>query len=99
MGRGTIRNPQSPINMATNNPAEALTNFLAIWSDGILLDNIGPHLNCTEAEALADLLRAYGENAAAESLLDGHCVSDDEGDAPDHFARKNMLEKNNTPSV
>lgn len=73
-------------------PAQALENFLDTWSDGILLNDLGPHLSCTECNALADLLRAHGHDSAAASLVEGHCLSDDEGDDADHFALRQKLE-------
>lgn len=57
---------------------EALEKFLDIWSAGDMLYDIGPSLNCYEAEALANLLIAYGEPDSAECLLEGHIAGDDD---------------------
>lgn len=58
----------------------ALAAFVEVWSDGMLLSEIGPRLTCREADALADLLNAEGWTAAADLLIDAHAEQDDEGD-------------------
>lgn len=42
--------------------------------------SVGTHMTCTEAEALADVMRAVGEDEAAARFLRGHSEGDDEGD-------------------
>ena len=59
---------------------EALEKFLDIWSDGDMLCDIGSSLNCCAAEALANLLIAYGEPDSAECLLESHIAGDDDED-------------------
>lgn len=59
---------------------EALDAFVQVWGDDMLLSHIGESLTCTEAEALASLLRAAGRPAASEGLIDAHSYGDDEGD-------------------
>ena len=44
------------------------------WAD------IGPAMTCTEADRFAAMLRAYGQVDKADSLIEGHAQSDDEGD-------------------
>ena len=48
------------------------------------LANIGPTLTCTEVDALADFLRAHGQDESATVLIDAHAEADDEGD--EHYA-------------
>ena len=47
-----------------------------------LLDN-AHHFSCSEAEAIADLIREAQDDASAEQFLLAHAADDDEGDA--HF--------------
>lgn len=70
--------------------AQALCDFAAMV-DSIGVD-MGPwnHLSCGEAETVAKVLYEAGYPAVAETLLDNHCVGDDEGD--DHYARRLELE-------
>lgn len=68
--------------------AEALHQFLCIWSEGILLSDIGPKLTCMECEALAKLLEAHGLGMSAETLRLDHSLADDEGDMQKHVAIK-----------
>jgi hypothetical protein len=44
------------------------------WSD------LGPHLSCREAEAVAEFFSAFGADEVAEALLVSHGEDDDEGD-------------------
>lgn len=54
------------------------------------------HLQCSEAEAFADLLRAFGRDADAEALIASHAFADsDEEDA--HHALWRSI--NNLPPV
>lgn len=59
----------------------ALEQFLRVWSDGMLLEMLGPQLTCTEANVLADLLTVTGHNESADGLLAAHAATDDEGDS------------------
>lgn len=63
--------------------APQIERFLDVWSDSDLLDNISTALTCTEADALADLLRFFDYDESADVLIGAHSVGDDEGD--DHF--------------
>lgn len=58
----------------------ALAEFLSVFN-GYTLHDIGPALNCGEADALGSLLSAFGHPGAARVLYDGHARDDDEGDA------------------
>lgn len=46
--------------------------------------DVGTHMTCGEAEALADVIRAAGDPQGAEAFLRGHGETDDEGD--EHYA-------------
>lgn len=65
--------------------ANAVANLVTVW-DGDTAYDLGPHLTCSETEALAELFRAAGEDDLAEALMEGHSTADDEGDA--HFNRE-----------
>lgn len=54
--------------------------FVDVWRDPKMLRDIGPHLACTEMDALHDLLTMLGEDWAATCLLDGHAAEDESGD-------------------
>jgi hypothetical protein len=43
-------------------------------------ESLGEHLTCNEAEALAQILVIGGELEAARQLLEGHILSDEDGD-------------------
>lgn len=60
--------------------AAALTYFLDTF-DGHTAYDVGPHLTCREADAMADFLRAYGQPDTADALIEGHAAEDEEGDA------------------
>lgn len=71
---------------------QALETFLSTFNDAFLCQDIGPALTCAEAEAFADLLKAFDHADAAKALLDGHCMEDEEGsDIPEHLERQAML--------
>lgn len=67
--------------------ASAIAAWLSVWRDGYLLSDLGPHLTCSEADALKDFLIALGEQDSAESLISGHADADDEGDI--HYNEEN----------
>lgn len=77
----------------TITPAQkhALDELLGVM-DGLLTHDLGPHLTCTECEAFAEFLEAFGHEDAATSLREGHALDDDEGDLPEHVALKAKLE-------
>lgn len=58
----------------------ALNEFLGTWNEPYLLDDLGPKLNCREADHLAEFLAEFDEPDAAEVLLASHALADDEGD-------------------
>lgn len=66
--------------MVTAERTTVLDHFAEVWGDSMLLNDIGERLTCTEAEALAELLRAVKRPDAAESLIDAHSYGDEEGD-------------------
>lgn len=57
----------------------ALHDLFEVWDDYTVAD-LGPHLTCNEAEALAALCRAAGRDGRADALIAGHATDDDEGD-------------------
>ena len=60
-----------------------LDHFIEVWSAGDLLEDIASALTCTEADALADLLRTSNHPDSADGLIAAHAEGDDEGD--EHF--------------
>lgn len=60
-----------------------LTHFTAVFSRNDLAAEVAPRLGCIEAEALAGLLRALGEPAAADMWIQEHSADDELGD--DHY--------------
>lgn len=59
---------------------QALREFVGVWRDGFLADDIGTKLNCTEAEVLAGVFIAAGFPDQAETLIECHAEGDDGGD-------------------
>lgn len=78
----------------TNAQRIAVHEFLDKWA-GIpgqyLLEDIGPTLNCEEANALAQLLQEFGHADNAQLLIESHSREDDDGDDPAHVAIRNRL--------
>ena len=70
--------------------ANATTELLNVlnWE---LLQDLGPRLSCTECEALAMWLEAYGEVEDAGILRKSHAMEDDEGDQ--HWDLRKQIEK------
>lgn len=60
------------------------TRIAEVFGSQELGSDVGTHMNCVEAEALADVMRAAGQPQAAAAFLLGHGEDDDEGD--DHYA-------------
>lgn|GEM_PF-5343400 len=54
-----------------------LIQDIHLWCD------LGSRLSCSEAEAFAEFLRAHGESASADGLMQSHADEDREGD--DHY--------------
>ncbi|MFF9565706.1 hypothetical protein ACF1AJ_20325 [Leifsonia sp. NPDC014704] len=57
-----------------------VTRFCGVFSDVTLAHDVATMLGCREAEALAGILRALGEPAAADMWLDAHAHGDEPGD-------------------
>lgn len=64
---------------------QAVEAFVNVWSDGMLLSDMGPKMTCTEANVLAELLATYGRDDSAEVLIAAHAESDEEGDDVKHL--------------
>lgn len=62
---------------------EALARWVEVFSDGHLAADVGMRFNCSEVNAIIELLRAAGVPEAAQSWRDGHAADDDCGDQ--HF--------------
>jgi len=54
-----------------------------VLSDGMLADEIGPRLTCTETEVLARLIELALGADYARAFIMAHAQGDDEGD--DHY--------------
>ncbi|MGN6761441.1 MAG: hypothetical protein ACTHJI_08970 [Leifsonia sp.] len=61
--------------------SDEFTHFTAVFSKHDLAADIAPQLSCIEVEALACLLRALGEPAAADTWIQEHATGDEIGDA------------------
>lgn len=62
-----------------SNSEDAL-RFTAAFERVELADEIGPQLKCEEVDALAGLLRALGEPAAAKTWISSYASADDHAD-------------------
>lgn len=58
---------------------EEVTRFCGVFSDVALAHDVAATLGCREVEALAGILRALGEPAAADMWLDAHARGDEPG--------------------
>ncbi|PPG49754.1 hypothetical protein C5D09_06925 [Rathayibacter sp. AY1C9] len=58
-----------------------MAEFASVFSHGDTADDLATRLNCTEVDALAGLLRAFGRDEAADLWIAQHATDDDEGDA------------------
>lgn len=58
---------------------QAVSGLVETWDDYTVMD-LGPHLTCAEANALALLFEALGLDDLAVALIEGHSEDDDEGD-------------------
>ncbi|MGW0682892.1 hypothetical protein ACWD2L_05960 [Streptomyces sp. NPDC002754] len=61
----------------------AVSAFVGTF-DAWTLNDIGPHLTCTEVEVMAEVFRVSGYESSADTLIEGHAREDDEGD--EHYA-------------
>jgi hypothetical protein len=61
--------------------SNTITHFTAVFGSTDLATDVGPQLSCVEVEALADLLRALGEPATADTWIQEHARDDEAGDA------------------
>lgn len=65
--------------MNTTELPKELLWFLEVWS-GDLAGDLATRLNCSEVDALADLLRFYGRDRAAAEWINHHSYGDDDPD-------------------
>ena len=61
--------------------AQAAQAWAKTWSAWDLAGDVGEGLTCSEADAVIGLLRALGEDQAADNWLAMHAAGDDGGDA------------------
>ncbi|MFJ4790998.1 hypothetical protein [Streptomyces sp. NPDC088794] len=64
-------------------PADAARAFTDAWCGDTLTGDIAVTLGCIEADALAGLLRALGDEQAADRWIDAHAQGDEPTDR--HF--------------
>lgn len=57
--------------------ASALEELAERLGSAVTAGDVGPHMTCAEADAVADVLRHSGHVRAAETWLDGHAKGDD----------------------
>lgn len=67
--------------LITNEGNEAIKHFVEVFADGMLANGVGESLTCMEVEALADVLRKFGESSAADYWIESHADADDCGDS------------------
>lgn len=63
--------------MMTDDIVDAAQNFKEVWGDGYLACDLGTKLTCIELEALTRLLRAIGDEQAADTWTECHAEGDD----------------------
>lgn len=54
---------------------------MSVFSHGDCADDLAVRMSCSEVDALAGLLRAFGRDEAADLWIAEHATDDDEGDA------------------
>lgn len=82
----------------TPNPTTADVLTAALVALAALSRGIGEaaeHMTCTEAGALAEVLRAAGHEEAAAEIIEGHSAGDDD---PDDAHRAGHLIANSLPA-
>ena len=67
--------------------AAAIAEFLLVWGDDMLAHHLAEKLTCHEAEALAELFRAFGREDEADMWISAHAEGDDIDD--DHYKEEN----------
>lgn len=63
---------------------EAARVLTEMFGSEELGSHVGTHMTCMEAEAMAAVMREFGDPDAAAAFLLGHAEDDDEGDL--HYA-------------
>lgn len=59
----------------------AAKSFVDAWGSGDMAGDLGARLTCSEADALAGMLRALGHHERASTWINAHAEDDDCGDA------------------
>lgn len=76
--------PNTTLNVLDQDTKEqALSKFLDVFKDTLLLSDIASSLNCCECDALAELLIAHGHERSAYVLIEHH-INADECSEEDH---------------
>jgi hypothetical protein len=57
---------------------QAASDFANEWADEMTLGDLAPRMGCMEAETLAGLLRAVGDDRAADVCIEQHATADDD---------------------
>jgi len=65
---------------------EYAADFVGDFGIGMLAEDLGPRLTCTEAVGLVRLLAVCGQKEAAHTLLEAHVEGDDDDSDEDHTA-------------
>ena len=60
--------------------APDVVQFLDVFDDHMLAEDVGPRFTCGEVEALAGMLRTVGAEGAAAAWIEGHSWGDDDID-------------------
>ncbi|WP_405576117.1 hypothetical protein [Streptomyces sp. NBC_01092] len=64
-------------------PADVTRAFTDAWGTTVITSDVATSLGCTEVNTLADLLRAFNAEQAADEWIDAHAEEDEPNDA--HF--------------
>jgi len=60
---------------------EAIDALAAMEEGNTTWWDLGEHMTCAEAEAVARFFAVFGHDEVAADVLDGHAEADEEGDA------------------
>jgi hypothetical protein len=71
---------------------DALTDLAGVFGDSMTAVEVGRHVTCTEADAIARALLAGGHRAVASQWLDGHARGDAEAEEDRHVGNDFDLE-------
>jgi hypothetical protein len=72
--------------------ADALTELADVFGDSMTAVDVGGHMTCTEADAIARALLAGGHRVAASRWLAGHARGDDDPETDRHLGGRFHLD-------